>query len=116
MFDYPEPGVSQYKLGVTTTTTSNAATRLITNYNGAICAKPECGTSKPTMLACVLANVLRRISLYSPGRDKLGASYVASVRGALEVRLEDMLTLATVAEQRLQHQGKLACTPWIYGR
>ena len=68
------------------------------------------------MLACVPANLLRRVSLHSPGRDKVGASYVASVRGAREVRLEDMLTLATVAEQRLQHQGKLACTPWVHGR
>jgi len=34
MFDLPDSGVSQHKLAVTTTTTSNASTRLITNYNG----------------------------------------------------------------------------------
>jgi hypothetical protein len=34
MFDYPDTGISQVKLAVTTTTTSNASTRLLTSYNG----------------------------------------------------------------------------------
>ncbi|TKA60681.1 hypothetical protein B0A55_12855, partial [Friedmanniomyces simplex] len=43
MFDYPEPGVSQCKLAVTTTTTSTAATRIMTNYNGTTVPKSDCG-------------------------------------------------------------------------
>jgi len=43
MFDYSEPGVSQCKLAVTTTTTSTAATRIVTNYNGTTVPKSDCG-------------------------------------------------------------------------
>lgn len=43
MFDYPENGISQCKLAVTTTTTSSASTRLLTSYNGASLDKSKRG-------------------------------------------------------------------------
>ncbi|KAK3616763.1 hypothetical protein LTR22_026959 [Elasticomyces elasticus] len=43
IFDYPESGVSQCKIAVTTTTTSTATTRIIANYNGITVLKSDCG-------------------------------------------------------------------------
>ncbi|KAK1076975.1 hypothetical protein LTR33_008479 [Friedmanniomyces endolithicus] len=44
IFDYPESGVSQCKIAVTTTTTSTANTRLVGSYNGGTPLKAGCGT------------------------------------------------------------------------
>jgi len=43
IFDYPESGVSQCKIAVTTTTTSTANTRLMASYNGGTPLKVGCG-------------------------------------------------------------------------
>ncbi|KAK1032710.1 hypothetical protein LTR74_018936, partial [Friedmanniomyces endolithicus] len=42
IFDYPESGVSQCKIAVTTTTTSTADTRLMASYNGGTPLKAGC--------------------------------------------------------------------------
>ncbi len=47
IFDYPESGVSQCKIAVTTTTTSTANTRLMVSYNGGTPLKVGCGTVLP---------------------------------------------------------------------